>query len=433
MKLRIMGCVLFAAVSVNVFSQGGTKSPYSQFGIGILSDESQGMSRGMNGVGIALRQGNQVNTLNPASYAATDSLTMIFDAGLFGQKSNFKEGGVRKNCSTGGFDYFTGQFRLFKGVGMSFGVLPYSNVGYSYESNSAVQGTKRTLVESSTGTGGLHQAYVGIGVKLLKPLSVGANIGYLWGDLKRSVTTDGGVVMNTLSKSYTASVKNYKLDVGVQWEQPIGREDRLTFGATMGIGHRLNADPEMSIVNKNVVSGHSDTTRFVISDGLELPMSYGVGVSYNHANKLIFALDAILQKWGDVNFPAYDTQANTYSMRSGILTDRTKVNVGCQWTPNPFSNRFFKRVNYRLGAGYATPYYKINNNDGPKEVSVSCGFGIPIFNGYYANRPITSSSVLNISAQWVRSSAPGFITDNSFRLNIGLTFNERWFAKWKVE
>jgi hypothetical protein len=25
------------------------------------------------------------------------------------------------------------------------------------------------------------------------------------------------------------------------------------------------------------------------------------------------------------------------------------------------------------------------------------------------------------------------ITENTFRINIGMTFNERWFAKWKVE
>jgi hypothetical protein len=25
------------------------------------------------------------------------------------------------------------------------------------------------------------------------------------------------------------------------------------------------------------------------------------------------------------------------------------------------------------------------------------------------------------------------IKETMFRLNIGLTFNERWFAKWKVE
>jgi len=41
--------------------------------------------------------------------------------------------------------------------------------------------------------------------------------------------------------------------------------------------------------------------------------------------------------------------------------------------------------------------------------------------------------VLNISGQWVHSSAKGMITENTFRINIGLTFNERWFMKWKVD
>jgi hypothetical protein len=41
--------------------------------------------------------------------------------------------------------------------------------------------------------------------------------------------------------------------------------------------------------------------------------------------------------------------------------------------------------------------------------------------------------LINISAQWARQSAKNFITENTFRINIGLTFNERWFAKWKVD
>jgi hypothetical protein len=41
--------------------------------------------------------------------------------------------------------------------------------------------------------------------------------------------------------------------------------------------------------------------------------------------------------------------------------------------------------------------------------------------------------LLNISAQWVRQDSKTFVTENSFRINIGLTFNERWFAKWKME
>ena len=46
---------------------------------------------------------------------------------------------------------------------------------------------------------------------------------------------------------------------------------------------------------------------------------------------------------------------------------------------------------------------------------------------------LTGRSVVNVSFQWAHTSAKDLITENSFRLNIGVTFNERWFAKWKVE
>jgi hypothetical protein len=80
-----------------------------------------------------------------------------------------------------------------------------------------------------------------------------------------------------------------------------------------------------------------------------------------------------------------------------------------------------------VGASYATPYYKVNGIDGPKEFSVSAGFGIPILNAW------NDRSMLNISGQWSRLSADkSLLTENTFRINIGITFNERWFAKWKV-
>ena len=104
-KRLIIGCCMMATAVMTASAQSSTKSPYSQFGIGILSDRSQGMSRGMNGVGIALQQGNMVNTMNPASYGQVDSLTMIFDASVTGQLTNFKEGATRQNAKTANFDY----------------------------------------------------------------------------------------------------------------------------------------------------------------------------------------------------------------------------------------------------------------------------------------------------------------------------------------
>ena len=84
-------------------------------------------------------------------------------------------------------------------------------------------------------------------------------------------------------------------------------------------------------------------------------------------------------------------------------------------------------MRFRAGVSYVTPYYKINGVDGPDEISVSAGFGIPIINAY------NNRSMLNISGQWVHSSAKGMLTENTFRINIGFTFNERWFMKWKVD
>ena len=103
------------------------------------------------------------------------------------------------------------------------------------------------------------------------------------------------------------------------------------------------------------------------------------------------------------------------------------MTIGTEWTPRYNSRRLIDRIKYRIGASYMTPYYKIGNIDGPKQYSVSAGFGIPIQN------QLNARSYLNISAQWVNQSVDGLVKENTFRINLGITFNERWFAKWTVE
>ena len=73
-----------AAFASTALAQSGTNSPYSQYGLGVLSDNGTGFSRSMNGLGLGFHEHNQVNTLNPASYASIDSLSFIFDAGFSG-------------------------------------------------------------------------------------------------------------------------------------------------------------------------------------------------------------------------------------------------------------------------------------------------------------------------------------------------------------
>ena len=132
----------------------------------------------MNGVGLGFHEHNQVNYINPASYSSVDSLTFLFDAGISGQISNFNENGVKKNAKNANLDYVVAAFRAFRHMGVSFGILPFSNVGYNYSVSGWVNEETKEDYYTNTyeGDEGFHQAYVGLGYMPVKGLSVGANI-----------------------------------------------------------------------------------------------------------------------------------------------------------------------------------------------------------------------------------------------------------------
>ena len=69
-----------------------TETPYSRLGYGTLGDNATGIQRHMGGVGYAMQGGRAVNSKNPASYAATDSLTFIWDVGVDVSQVWSKEG-----------------------------------------------------------------------------------------------------------------------------------------------------------------------------------------------------------------------------------------------------------------------------------------------------------------------------------------------------
>jgi hypothetical protein len=256
-------------------------------------------------------------------------------------------------------------------------------------------------------------------------LSAGFNVGYLWGGYTHNIVLASSTSVNTLSKKYEADVSNYDLSFGLQYNLRLSKKDRLTVGATYGLGHKLSADATLDIINSNTTISKADTTHWVISDAFELPHTYGVGLAYSHLNTLTIGIDGTMQRWGNLEFPK-ETE-DGYKLSSGMLKDAYKVTVGTEWTPRYNSRRLIDRIKYRIGASYTTPYYKIGDIDGPKQYSVSAGFGIPIQN------QINARSYLNISAQWVNQSVDGLLKENTFRINLGITFNERWFAKWKVE
>ena len=389
----------------------GINSPYTRFGFGRLSDQRLSATRAMGGTAYALRDGSYVNTANPASYSAVDSLTFLFDAGMSLHYSHFDDNGVKTNVQNGHFDYVAMQFRLRPGLGFTAALLPFSRVGYNFtQTDELQQGFAATNIHS--GTGSLQQLMAGIGWMPLRNLSVGANVSYLYGDLKHSVTNK----FNNPDASSSAwfrkiSVSDYRLDFGAQYSYNIDKRRVITLGATLSPGHDLGAKDYYT--KANIGAGDKMETTDTIT-GFRLPTMIGAGISYIKDNRLTLAADYSFQKWGACKFDG----------RDGLLTDRHVLSLGAEFKPDAMSRNYLKRIRYRAGVRVASSYMKVNGVDGPKEYGVVAGFGLPMWN---------SKSILNISGEYLREKASGnMLKTDYFRVNVGLTFNERWFMKWRV-
>lgn len=448
MKYAIVLVLAFMVNTSLLYAQsGGGKSSYSRFGVGLLTDQSQTWNKSMGGVGIALPSGSKLNTMNPASYAYVDSLSIIFDvamSGNFGQMSMGKNKVAVNNAS---FDYLVAGFRLHKNLGLAFGFRPYSSVDYNYYSSSnEVFRDENTgeLVRSWTnylGTGGLHQCFIGLGWKPFGNLSIGANASVMWGGYDHVVmqefTQDGTSTadFNGFNFLQHADVLTYKLDLGAQYVFRMTSQDWLTLGATVGIGHHFDGD---AYLYRYMSTG--DTLKVDNEGGFDIPMTYAGGVAWQHKNNLLVSADAHYQTWADCKVPAMVVTDGvvSYPSTDKMYKNNYLLKAGLEYTPNPLATRgYFNRVKYRFGVSYSSPYMMIpqgesasmRTTEGPSELGLSLGFGFPI-----SNR-INARSMVNLGVQWLRRSPSlqNLITENYFIINVGVTFNERWFMKFKIQ
>ena len=413
--------LLLTMVTGMAIAQNNTNSPYTRYGYGDLSDQSFGNSKAMGGIAFGLRDGAQINPLNPASYTAIDSLTFLFEGGVSLQNMNISGSGVKLNAKNSSFDYLAMQFRLHPRIAMSIGLLPFSNVGYSVSDSKVDNGVSQT--RSFTGDGGLHQLYGGIGVKVLKNLSLGVNASYFWGDITRTRT----IIYPATSESYSyiqqmgVSISDYKLDFGTQYTLDFNKKHSMTIGAVFSPQHKLNNDYTVTTQVSTTNSNNLDAT-------LELPNTFGVGFTYNYDKRLTVGADYSLQQWSKTKFGVNtsDDAVREDFNETYTYCNRHKVSVGAEYIPNLMGRSYLSHIKYRLGAYYTTPYYKIGGKEATREYGVTAGFGLPV---------PRSRSILSISGQFVRISGQesAFVNENIFRVSIGLTFNERWFFKRRVE
>lgn len=420
MNKRIFAILMIIFSVIGASADNGINSPYSRYGLGILSDQSLGTNRQMGGLGYALRSHSFINIQNPASFSTADTLTMLFEAGFSMQNVNFKEGKKRINAKNASFDYVAMQFRLCKGLGMSIGFLPYSNVGYSFSTTSA-QGANEVHSETYNGTGGLYQPYVGLGWKPFSWFAAGIMGSYIYGDITHQVVSEFANSTNR-SKVYNATIRNYKVDFGMQFMAKLAAKHHVTLGAAYSLGHDMNATATLTSTTADATEETS------IPNGFKLPHTYGGGIAYKYNDRLTIGADYTYQQWSSSTF--FDKEGSSSADRISTGTDRSKISLGAELAPNQISKNLLKMMSYRAGIHYAQPYTKIGGLEGCDEYGISAGVSIPFYN----NNNSYSHGTLHVSGEFIHlhPRSAGLITENYLRINIGITFNENWFMKLRV-
>ena len=400
-------------------AQVNSSSPYSRYGIGDISNNGFGQSQAMGGIGIGVRTNKHINVLNPASYTSVDSLAFLFEFGLENQFKMFSTTNETSSSNYANLQYLAFEFPVTKWWASSTGIMPYSNIGYNLKNTSTLTGLD-TVETFYNGYGGVNQFYFGNSFTVIKNLSIGANISYLFGSLNQLNSAifinDNDATDIFIEKQIY--VGDFNFDFGTQYTLDLKNNSSLTIGATYGLQNDLSASQNLvttGIVNSGGTTA-ADTLAFLDNeDGIiSIPSKLGLGFTYVLKNKLIIGVDYSMQDWSD---------ASVFGKNDSLTTSNV-IRVGIEYVPaSKNSLSYYKRISYRAGLKYDNTYLNINGNQ-ISDIGISFGVGLPL------RRTQTS---LNIAVEVGQrgTNTNNLLKENYARFSLNLTLADKWFKKKK--
>lgn len=419
MNKKLLGFLLLIGYILPLGAQNVT-TPYSMYGYGILGDHATSMQRQMGSVGYAFSSGRQINVMNPASYAAMDSLTFLFDLGADVAMVWSKEGSAKENSVGGGLDYLTMQFPISKYFGGSIGLLPYSSVGYAF-GNEVRHGT----VENQ-GTGGINQAYLGFAGSI-KGFSLGFNVSYNFGNITNDFFSNPTNSGQTLVE-HVMQIRDWDINIGAQYALNITKTEKVTVGFTYSPKKSLNGKTWVTCQETSQEKEGETIASMRLNGNYYMPNSFGAGINFTHtrASRFIAEFDVTYQQWSKAKYSAlYSIKNPDALVFAGMnFADRCRYAIGAEYVPK-IRGSYAQRMAYRLGAYYCDDYLKIMGNR-LREYGVTCGVGL--------HTP-QDKTMINIGLEWKHRQAHpvSLISENYFNITLGVNFNELWFYQRKIK
>ncbi len=415
-KTSLLG-LSFILISNIAFSQVSTYSPYSRYGFGELYTNSFGQNKAMGGIGIGLRNPNTINYSNPASYSSQDTLSFVFDIGIYSKFSNFDTQDISEKYNNANFDHIAISFPVTKWWYSSIGVVPYSRVGYKIQ-NITSDPDFGDIAHFYEGFGGINKFYFGNAVNIHKNISLGFNISYLFGKIKQERNI---AIADT--NSYITKLKDdilingFRYTFGLQYHNTINNTYFYNIGLVFTNKNTVNAEYTSSVFTYN----NSSLLDTVIAPNttksdVTIPINIGFGISAGIKEKLTIGIDYNKQNWSG-NSP-FNTNNN--------FEDQTSIRIGTEYIPNKYSLRnYLKRIRYRAGGFYTNSYLKIGDEQ-INNFGISFGVGLPTNN---------NKTVFNLTCELGKNGTTNnnLIKENYTFIGFNITFYDIWFFKPKYQ
>lgn len=421
-KKNVVAIVCFIATIAN--AQDGSVSPYSFFGLGDLRSSSTVENQMMGGIGV-YADSIHANLQNPAAYGKL-RLT-VYTAGISYQQLTLKSTSAEENNQLATLDYLSLGFNVAKGVGIGFGLTPFTSIGYNIISES-VSGNNAAVLSSFSGTGGLSRVYTSIGYQITENLSIGATANFNFGTLdnQRTQEVDGvqfGTFDNRESRvngldfnyalNYTPTIKDkYTLYSSIR----VNTQANLTSRNTQEIGSFSR------VTNGNIETIEVDLAAIGLQNtSLQIPTTTTLGIGFGEERKWFLGAEYSFQ--GLSSFTNEFIEIDNFSYE-----DASTFALGGYYVPDYTSfTSYLKRVTYRAGVRMDNTGMIVNNTE-INDFGITFGVGLPLSSaaGGFSN--------INVGFELGRrgTTDANLIQENYFRVNVGFSLNDKWFGKRKI-
>jgi len=420
-KKIVLLILCLTAIASYSQSDNGTVSPYSFGGIGDFRPQTTIENQAMGGLTM-YTDSIHVNLNNPAAHGKIRLVTFTAAGGH--KEVKLKDFTDEESSSVTTLEYISLAFPITQKFGVGIGILPYTAVGYNVFSETT-NATRDTVLNQFSGDGGLNKAFLSAGYEITKNLHVGATVNFSFGNLQyQSIQSIEGVQYGTIDIR-ESEISGYDFNYGATYTPRIKNKYTLFSSVTVNTQANLVSSNTERLGSFSLSTGEEIEVRDIDLEPanlrnteLKIPTITTFGLGFGRDKKWFLGAEYSFQAASSFRNDFIDPENIAYE-------DANTIRVGGFFIPDYASfTSYLKRITYRAGARTSKTGFIVNDTS-INDFGITFGLGLPVGGGF---------SNMNFGFEYGKrgTTVANLIEETYFKVSVGLSFNDKWFQKRKI-